>query len=74
MKIHHITVGGWLLVAVGIVMVVATSVKLLNFVEVDSDWYWFIAGLGFIVQGVLMSVKNKHFTKNYKILKRESQE
>jgi len=56
-----------LLIAGGI-MIMATLAKLLGFVEIDSDWFWFIAGLALILEGAVELKKERKFRKKYKIL------
>jgi hypothetical protein len=63
--------GQWLFVAVGILMVIGTLLKLSGVFYVDSDWYWFIAGLGLIVEGTISIARQEKFNKKYKILSKE---
>jgi hypothetical protein len=56
---------------VGILITLGTSVKLLGLYEFSSDWFWFLAGLGLIVEGVISLVKQKKFDRKYKIIEKE---
>jgi hypothetical protein len=60
-----------LFVAVGLLMVIGTLLKLLGIVYLDSDWYWFVAGLGLVVEGSIALVKQKRFNNKFKIISRE---
>lgn len=59
---------------VGIIMVIGTLMKLLGFVDFSSDWFWFIAGVGLVVEGTISFVKQRRFDKKYKIIEREEGE
>ncbi|MBR9704261.1 hypothetical protein GOV12_02530 [Candidatus Pacearchaeota archaeon] len=56
---------------VGFIMVVLTLVKLFGLLYIDSDWFWFIAGVGLLVQGMISLIKQKKFVKRYKIIERK---
>ena len=58
-------------VALGFLMVVATLAKLLGFVNISSDWFWFIAGIGLMVEGSILLRKQKQFDKDCKVVSRE---
>ena len=60
-----------LFVIVGIVMVAGTFLKLYGIYDFSSDWFWFIAGLGLIVQGMISLIKQRKFDRKYKIVLRE---
>ncbi len=61
-----------LFIGVGILMIIATLSKLLGLIELSPDWFWFIAGLGLIVEGMILLRKQKLFDKKYKVILRES--
>ena len=63
--------GQELFIIVGILMVLATLMKLTSIIYLDSDWFWFIAGLGLMVEGIVSMVKQKRFNQKYKVLSRE---
>lgn len=58
-------------VLVGIVMALATLTKLLGFYDFSSDWFWFLAGIGLIVEGTISYVKQRRFDRKYKIIEKE---
>lgn len=60
-----------LFVGVGLLMVIATSIKLLGWIDLSSDLFWFIAGLGLIVEGTMLLRKQKQFDEKYKVVPRE---
>jgi len=59
---------------VGAAMAGATLLKLLGILYFSSDWLWFIAGLGLVVEGTISLVKQKNFEKKYKIIEVGSSE
>lgn len=63
--------GHELFIAVGFFMALGTFMKLMGFVYIDSDWFWFIAGLGLMVEGAISLVKQKRFNQKYKVLSKE---
>ncbi len=63
--------GQELFIAVGILMVAGTLLKLTGVFHLDSDWFWFIAGLGLTVEGIISLIKQKQFNKKYKVLSKE---
>ena len=52
-------------------MVFATLFKLLGHIEFSSDWFWFIAGLGLTVEGIIMLDKQKKFNRKYRVVERK---
>jgi len=63
--------GHELFIVVGFLMVVGTFLKLMGVIHLDSDWFWFVAGLGLVVEGMTSLVKNKRFNQKYKVLTKE---
>jgi len=59
-----------LVVLVGLVMALTVLGKLFFGFDVDSDWFWFLAGVGLAVEGVISFRARKRFDQKYKILKR----
>jgi len=60
-----------LFIIVGILMTIGTLIKLLGFYEFSSDWFWFLAGVGLVVEGIISLIKQRRFDKKYKIIERE---
>ncbi len=58
-------------IIVGIIMVVGALIKLLSFYDFSSDWFWFLAGCGLIVEGAISLAKQRKFDRKYKIIERE---
>jgi hypothetical protein len=52
-------------------MALGVFVKLVFNLEIDSDWFWFFAGIGITIEGVLSYRKQRMFDKKYKIIERE---
>jgi len=57
-------------IIVGIMIVIGTLIKLFEIVDFSSDWFWFLAGLGFVVEGTISLVKQRKFDKKYKIIEK----
>jgi hypothetical protein len=55
-----------LFIIVGILMTIGTLIKLLGFYEFSSDWFWFLAGVGLVVEGIISLIKQRRFDKKYK--------
>jgi len=60
-----------LFIIVGILMTILTLGKLLGYYNIPSDWFWFLAGLGLILEGLISLVKQRRFDKKYKIIERK---
>lgn len=61
-----------LFIIVGILMTAGTLIKLLGFYDFSSDWFWFLAGVGLVVEGIISLIKQKRFDKKYKIIEKEN--
>lgn len=59
-------------IIVGIVIAAGSLVKLLGIYDFSSDWFWFLAGLGLVVEGTISLVKQKRFDRKYKVIEREN--
>ena len=55
-------------ILVGFLMAVGTLLKLLGFYDIHSDWFWFLAGIGLMVEGIISLIKQRKFDKKYKIV------
>ena len=56
---------------VGILMVIGTLIKLIWHLNLSSDWFWFLAGVGLVIEGSISLIKEKKFNKKYKIIEKE---
>jgi len=61
-----------LFIIVGILMTIGTLIKLTGIYNFSSDWFWFLAGVGLVVEGVISLIKQRRFDKKYKIIEREN--
>lgn len=57
-------------ILVGLLMAIGTAVKLLGVFEFSSDWFWFLAGVGLVVEGAISLTKQRQFDRKYKIVER----
>lgn len=55
----------------GILMAGGTFLKLVGIINISSDWFWFIAGFGIIVEGTINLFKQNQFDKKFKIVSHE---
>lgn len=58
-------------IIVGILMTLLSLGKLLGFYNLSSDWFWFLAGLGLIVEGAISHIRQKRFDRKYKVIERK---
>ena len=59
-------------IIVGILMTFLTLIRIFRVYDFSSDWFWFLAGIGLIVEGTISLIKQRRFDKKYKIIERES--
>ena len=59
-----------LMIVVGLLMAVVVFLKLVFGFNIDSDWFWFLAGLGVAVEGVISLEKQRMFEKKFKVIRR----
>tara|TARA_Y100000034_G_C6519703_1_gene223607 strand:- start:168 stop:410 length:243 start_codon:yes stop_codon:yes gene_type:complete len=57
-------------VLVGLILAAGALIKILGVYDFSSDWFWFLAGLGLVVQGTISLIKQKKFDKKFKIIER----
>ncbi len=55
----------------GILLALGTLLKLLLHLNIDSDWFWFFAGVAITVEGAINLSKQKQFDKKYKVVLRD---
>lgn len=53
---------------IGVIIVIGTFLKLMGYYEFSSDWFWFLAGVGLIIEGSISLVKQRRFDRKYKII------
>jgi len=59
-------------IIVGSIMIILTLVKIFGFANFSSDWFWFIAGLGLTMEGLVSFIKQRTFDRKYKIVLRDN--
>ena len=60
----------WGFILVGFLIAGLSLVKVLGYYEFSSDWLWFLAGLGLVVEGSISLIKQRQFSRKYKIIER----
>lgn len=61
-------------IIVGFIMALATLTKLIGIINFSSDWLWFLAGAGLMLEGFISLVKQRRFDSKYKVLERSEYE
>jgi hypothetical protein len=56
---------------IGLIMAIATLIKLLGFVDFSSDWLWFLAGIGLTIEGAISLIKQRRFDRKFKIIEKK---
>ena len=57
-------------ILVGFILAFCALIKVTGIYDFSSDWFWFLAGLGLIVEGAISLLKQKRFDKKYKVVER----
>ena len=58
-------------IIIGIAIAFGSLIKLLGFYDFSSDWFWLLAGVGFVIEGMISLVKQKKFDRKYKVIERK---
>lgn len=61
-------------IIVGVLIAGGSIVKLMGEYDFSSDWFWFLAGIGLIVEGTISYIKQINFDRKFKVLGREEYE
>lgn len=61
-------------IIIGVLMTVGTLLKLFGIIDFSSDWFWFMAGVGLVIEGSVYYVNQKRFEQKYKVVDRFGQE
>ncbi len=56
-----------LIVLLGLLMAFGVLAKLMFGADIDSDWFWFLAGVGLAVDGVVAFMRQKKFDLKYQV-------
>ena len=57
-------------IVVGAVLAVLSLGKLVGLYDISSDWFWFLAGVGLVIEGRISTIKQRRFDRKYKIVER----
>ncbi|MBT3642980.1 hypothetical protein HN604_03865 [archaeon] len=68
MKVSHLKSLG--VVLLGTLIVTGVLLKTFGLIDISSDWFWLLAGLGLAIEGLISLKRQKRFDKRYKITKR----
>lgn len=61
-------------ILVGVLMIIGTLAKLLGIIEISSDWFWLLVGVGLTIEGIISLIKQRRFDRKYKIIDRNGEE
>jgi hypothetical protein len=61
-------------ILVGVLMTVGTLLKLLGVIDISSDWFWLLAGVGLTVEGAISMIKQRRFDRKFKVIDRNGVE
>jgi len=61
-------------VILGVLLSLVVLIKILFKLNISSDWFWFIAGIALLLEGVLDLKKQTKFDKKYKIISKKEYE
>jgi len=57
-----------LFILVGFIIALGTFVKLIGVYNISSDCFWFLAGVGLMLEGFIALSKQRKFDNKYKII------
>ena len=57
-------------ILIGLIIALGSFVKLLGIYDFSSDWFWFLAGVGLIIEGTISLIKQRRFDRKYKIIEK----
>ncbi len=58
-------------IVVGVLIAIGSLIKILGVYDFSSDSFWFLAGIGLVVEGAISLIKQKRFDRKYKIIEKE---
>ena len=59
-------------IVVGVLIAIGSLIKILGVYDFSSDSFWFLAGIGLVVEGAISLIKQKRFDRKYKIIEKDS--
>ena len=63
-----------LFIIIGFLIAVGALIKILGYYNFSPDWFWALAGIGLIIEGIISFIKHKKFDKKYKVIEKPSEE
>lgn len=57
-----------LVVLIGVIMAIGVLAKIFVGVNIDSDWFWFLTGIGLAIQGVVSFRTRVKFDRKHKVV------
>ena len=61
-------------ILIGVFMTIGTLAKLLGLFNFSSDWFWFLAGIGLVIEGTISLIKQRKFDRKYKVIEIDKNE
>ena len=63
-----------LFIIIGFLIAVGSLIKILGYYDFSSDWFWLLAGVGLVIEGIISFIKHKKFDKKYIVIEKPSEE
>ena len=68
-KINFIRYEGFILV--GFIIAMGALMKITGVYDFSSNWFWFLVGVGLVIEGTISFIKQRRFDKKFKIIERK---
>jgi len=62
------------IITLGLGLAIGSLLKLVGIIDISSDWFWFLAGLGLFVEAGISLIKQISFDRKYKIIEKAKYE
>lgn len=57
-------------ILIGLIMCIATIMKIFGYMDFSSDWLWFLTGACLVIEGIIALLKQRKFEKKFKIVEK----
>jgi uncharacterized membrane protein len=59
-----------IVIVLGLILAMGSLLKILGILDISSDWFWFLAGLGLVMEATISLNKQIKFDKKFKIVEK----
>lgn len=63
-----------IIIIVGLGVAIGSLLKITGIIDISSDYFWFLAGLGLVVEATISLIKQIKFDQKYRIVERSEYE